>query len=737
MYTLMAYTNEWISLHERWDSRRWNELDATDFTIEGWQNGVVVRHVGFRASEVEGGRDRFVVLVCDGLETLNLVESWLLRRCDIYLDALLTPNSSIDEPTAIFAIQTECKKIDQLVPGACSVQSTFGTRRGQWVRNWRAWIVVFAVTLSGFSYVHWKLETVLEVSTTLNIKVARFLDKLSRGDATEDFLGRLFSVELAVDKVHADVKKTKAEADQKLGVIAGHQAEIETVKVEADQRLGVISGHQTEVETAMAEADERLGVIAGHQAEVERAKVEADQRLGVIAGHQTIIEKAKAEADQRLGIIAGHQAEVARAKAEADQRLGVIAGHQAEVERAKAEADQRLGIIAGNQTIIEKAKAEADQRLGIIAGNQTKIERAKAEADQRLGIIAGNQTIIEKAKAEADQRLGIIAGNQTKIEKAKAEADQRLGIIAGHQTKIEKAKAEADQRLGIIAGHQTKIEKAKAEADQRLGVIAGNQAEIGKAKRNADEKLQNVSDHLTEIKEAKAEADQRLGVIAGHQAEIEKAKRNADEKLQNVSDHLTEIKEANKEAGKTLKVIISYRKQVNEVLRSYREELNSLLIASQKTSSTQIWQSTCWRNIKHGCYIYVNSLPNDDFTFPGFYKFQLRVTNHQDRIRVSLVQQFDGTRPWQFFELMFDDKEDKSYRVGIEGTKSGEYRFDFGALEGESTDEGVTVEQIVEEMKAGSKLLIVPVTVEASLLRDRMFFSLANFTKSYATLVKK
>ena len=80
MYKLMAYIEEWISLHEQWDVDRVDMLDAVDFSKEGWQGDLVVKHVMLRPAEDKRRRDRFIVLICDSLNTVSFVESSLLVR---------------------------------------------------------------------------------------------------------------------------------------------------------------------------------------------------------------------------------------------------------------------------------------------------------------------------------------------------------------------------------------------------------------------------------------------------------------------------------------------------------------------------------------------------------------------------------------------------------------------------------------------------------------------------------
>ena len=294
MYKLMVYTEEWISIHECWNPSRKYLLTEADFSVEGWQNQVVVRHLLFRASRTEGDRDRFIVLVCDGLDTLNLVESLLVRRCGDDLSVLLGPDRTIDEATAIHTVREECKNIDRLLMGAPGPAEATATPGGRILARYLlVGILAFAAVFVGHLYVQGQVEDVVKSSESLERRAKELLDKLSGKGASESFLERLSSVEGELTEIREDaesalvaikdaqVKSAKArkETEESVGSIL---SDLETIKGAAGDAAswemaftktkGKVEKRSSELEGALAELENQLGT---HRAAVEGIKVNA------------------------------------------------------------------------------------------------------------------------------------------------------------------------------------------------------------------------------------------------------------------------------------------------------------------------------------------------------------------------------------------------------------------------------------------------------------------------------
>ncbi len=205
MYKLMAYTDEWISLYERWDDAHYHTLYAVNFSEEGWQGGVVVRHVLLQTDEGRGQRDRFIVLICDGVDSLNLIESILLRTCRAYLDALLVPSAAVDEATAIYGIQQECRKIDRLLPGmTASREAKKGPWRSVTARYSAVAVVILVLTVGPYVHINRQVAELSDKSRGLNARVDDLLDDVSGGNSRQGLSRRLKAVETAVGKVRSD-----------------------------------------------------------------------------------------------------------------------------------------------------------------------------------------------------------------------------------------------------------------------------------------------------------------------------------------------------------------------------------------------------------------------------------------------------------------------------------------------------------------------------------------------------
>ena len=285
---------------------------------------------------------------------------------------------------------------------------------------------------------------------------------------------------------------------------------------------------------------------------------------------------------------------------------------------------------------------------------------------------------------------------------------------------VKQIHADADLALITINNIRTIAEKAasryKNHADESLRVILGHQ--------------ETITSTVSQVAELEI-ALKRWSAFQTSLHDLERSVLEYETTVRSTGTRIDNLKNRHNRLEQKYKLD-------EETLRAYRDELDDLLSSSRSLSSTMKWQSTCWQTIRETCYIFVSALPSEDYVFPEFYKYQLRVASQHDYTTVSLVQlsesQSRGKKPWRYFKLWFDDNKEKWYKVGIEGMDSGEYRFDFDRSESRGTDEEVTVEHLIEDMKAGNKLLVVPMSAESVLLKDRMFFPLRNFTNSYRML---
>lgn len=280
MYRLMAYVEEWIVIHEQWNKDQRHMLDAVDFSLEGWQAGVAVKHVELKEAKGSEQRDRFIVLICDSLDSLMFVEVALLRSCGDYFDALLVPSSKIDEATAIYSIQKECQRIDLLLAGR--EESTLsGAMYGVWSRQWVHYaasaVVVLALAVGSYAYINSQVSGMAKDVSALNDRVGEFLVALSGSDRSEGFLEQLKGVETSVGEIHQNVEN-----------------ELESIRKAAMEAENIV----TEMRGALLSVRTEAGSAATQMA--EEARRVQENAAGIDSQLAQSLKDAKAAADKEV-----------------------------------------------------------------------------------------------------------------------------------------------------------------------------------------------------------------------------------------------------------------------------------------------------------------------------------------------------------------------------------------------------------------------------------------------------
>ena len=110
----------------------------------------------------------------------------------VYLDALLLPSTSIDEPTAIYGIRRECHRIDSLLLGATERPGPkFGLAANQLIRYSAFAVVIGGLAIGGYTSISGQLSEVSERASGLNTRVEELLGGAGgRGDNAR-FLGTI------------------------------------------------------------------------------------------------------------------------------------------------------------------------------------------------------------------------------------------------------------------------------------------------------------------------------------------------------------------------------------------------------------------------------------------------------------------------------------------------------------------------------------------------------------------